>query len=288
MLPDFNIRPVNPQDLPVLQGLIGFEFFVHRHLDWNSPLEWIDKSPFLVLELDGRIIAALACPEDPPGVCWVHLFVTITEYQPKQTWPLLFPSILDYLQDQPQVLWLSAISLQTWFTSLLQESGFQHFQDIVVLEQELDQPKPHHYEMPAQAQIRLMENEDLRAVAEVDRLAFHPLWQNTFEVLSKAWGQGSYSTVAELAGEIIGYQICTASIYNAHLARLAVHPKAQRLGFGAGLIHNLGVHFLSRGVTRLTVNTQSDNIASLALYRKVGFELSGDSYPVFVYPQANL
>jgi ribosomal protein S18 acetylase RimI-like enzyme len=31
----------------------------------------------------------------------------------------------------------------------------------------------------------------------------------------------------------------------------------------------------------LTVNTQSDNSASLALYRKIGFRETGERYPVY-------
>jgi ribosomal protein S18 acetylase RimI-like enzyme len=35
---------------------------------------------------------------------------------------------------------------------------------------------------------------------------------------------------------------------------------------------------------RLTVNTQSDNAASLALYRKTGFHETGERYPVYQLP----
>jgi ribosomal protein S18 acetylase RimI-like enzyme len=38
-----------------------------------------------------------------------------------------------------------------------------------------------------------------------------------------------------------------------------------------------------KGVARLTVNTQSDNHASLALYRKIGFTLTGEKFPVFSF-----
>jgi len=38
-----------------------------------------------------------------------------------------------------------------------------------------------------------------------------------------------------------------------------------------------------KGVTRLTVNTQSDNLASLALYEKMGFTVTGEKFPVYCY-----
>jgi RimJ/RimL family protein N-acetyltransferase len=37
-------------------------------------------------------------------------------------------------------------------------------------------------------------------------------------------------------------------------------------------------------LNRLSVNTQSDNDASLALYQKMGFTRTGESFPVLVYP----
>jgi ribosomal protein S18 acetylase RimI-like enzyme len=285
MLSDFHIRSATPQDLPVLQGLVGFEFFVHRHLDWNSPLDWIGHDPFVVLEQNQRIAAALACPEDPPGVSWVHLFLSITELKPAQTWPVLFSAVLENLKQKPQIEWVSAISTQTWFTTVLQGYGFQCFQDIVVLERDLSSQTFPEPRIKPQLYIRQMESDDLTTVAEVDYCSFHPLWRNTIEVLTEAWHQGAYSTVAILNDTIVGYQICTSSVYNAHLARLAVLPQVQRQGIGTGLIEDLSHHFYSQNIQHLTVNTQSDNASSLALYQKVGFTITGDSYPVFVYPQ---
>ena len=286
MFSDFHIRSATPQDLPILQGLIGFEFFVHRHLDWNSPLDWISHAPFMVLEQNQRIVAALACPEEPPGVSWIHLFVSIAEFKPAQIWPILFSSVLDFLKSSPQIEWVSAISLQTWFTSILQDHGFQHFQDIVVLDRETNSQNSSIPNTGLPFQIRPMESDDLPVVADVDFSSFHPLWRNTLEVLSEAWRQGAYSTVVEVDDKIIAYQICTSSIFNAHLARLAVLPHFQNQGIGTALINDLCSYFYQQKIMHLSVNTQSDNASSLALYHKAGFVLTGDSYPVFVYPQA--
>ena len=135
-------------------------------------------------------------------------------------------------------------------------------------------------------QIRLMKSDDLPMVADVDFSSFHPLWRNTLEVLTEAWHQGAYSTVVEVDERIVAYQICTSSIFNAHLARLAVLPHIQKQGIGTALINDLSNYFFQQKIMHLSVNTQSDNTSSLALYHKVGFTLTGDSYPVFVYPQS--
>jgi RimJ/RimL family protein N-acetyltransferase len=46
------------------------------------------------------------------------------------------------------------------------------------------------------------------------------------------------------------------------------------------LIQSLG----ARQINKLSVNTQSDNSASLALYKKMGFARTGEYFPVLVYP----
>ena len=55
------VRAVDDQDRTQLANMIHFGTYVHRHLDWRPPLEWIGHDPFFTLESDGRLISALAC-----------------------------------------------------------------------------------------------------------------------------------------------------------------------------------------------------------------------------------
>jgi len=84
-----SIRSALPDDRLQLKNLIQFESYVHRHLDWKQPLDWIGHSPFLVAERKGRVIASLACPPDPPGVAWIRTFATSGLLQPDDAWNLL-------------------------------------------------------------------------------------------------------------------------------------------------------------------------------------------------------
>jgi GNAT superfamily N-acetyltransferase len=55
------------------------------------------------------------------------------------------------------------------------------------------------------------------------------------------------------------------------MQRVAVHPDARRLGFGASIVAD-GLHWLHRhGVGRTLVNTQLGNRAALDLYESCGF-----------------
>ena len=126
-----------------------------------------------------------------------------------------------------------------------------------------------------------MSEADLPQVVAVDSAAFEPLWQISLPALSKAYSQAVYAAVLENSSGMVGYQLSTWSPYGAHLARLAVYPAEQGHGIGAALINDLLIHMQAAGAARITVNTQRDNTASLALYQKLGFHRTGEQYPVY-------
>ena len=127
-----------------------------------------------------------------------------------------------------------------------------------------------------------MNLDDIPAVQTLDNTAFEAVWRNSRTTLEAAFQGASLATVVEDEQGIIGYQMSTFHHLEAHLARLAVHPRAQRRGVAQMLIRDLLRVSRRRGIQRVTVNTQSDNQASRALYRKMGFRETGDLYPVFV------
>jgi ribosomal-protein-alanine N-acetyltransferase len=126
-----------------------------------------------------------------------------------------------------------------------------------------------------------MQRYDLPQVAELDASAFEFLWQNSLSDLERAFPQSLLATIAELDGKPIGYQISTRNPMGVHLARLAVHPTLQGHGVGFALLADLILKTEQRGLSHITVNTQSDNPASLALYQRMGFHETGDRYAVF-------
>ena len=103
-----------------------------------------------------------------------------------------------------------------------------------------------------------------------DNAAFEPLWHNSLDTLQRAFSQSLIATVAESKEGIVGYQLTTGHGQRAHLARLAVHPSLQGRGVGRALLSDLFAYLTHTGTIRLSVNTQSDNKASLRLYQEHG------------------
>jgi ribosomal protein S18 acetylase RimI-like enzyme len=280
MLLDRVVRRAQPADFPGLSHLLETGPNIHRHLDWRPPLEWLGHDPFWLIEDRGKIVAAMACPADPPGVAWIRLFAVQVGTDLKATWQVLFERVLEYYNNQPGVR-LAAIAIYPWFGELLRQMGFRLHQEIVILEWENSLPAPITPIWPVR--IRRLELADLPDVTDVDNRAFDPLWQNSLESLRLALQQAAYATVALSEGKIVGYQISTAASFSAHLARLAVLPNLQRKSIGYLLVMDLLKYFSAQDMFRVTVNTQDNNHASLNLYRKMGFWLTGDQFEVYVH-----
>jgi ribosomal protein S18 acetylase RimI-like enzyme len=282
MIPDnpAGLRPAVLADRQHISRLLQSAGNLHRHLDWRSPLDWLGTSPFFVIEAGDTIRSAFACPPDPPRIAWVRLFACAEPDGLQQDWADVWSATRAYFSGRGETV-VAAISLQDWFEDLLQGSGFSTSQSIVMLEREQAHSDPPV--LAAGVSLRPMMYYDLPQVAEVDASGFELLWQNSLESLQLAFKQAVLASVAEADGRMIGYQLSTRNPFGIHLARLAVRPEVQRQGIGRALVCDLIEQADRRGTPRLTVNTQSDNSASLSLYARLGFKNTGEAYPVFTH-----
>lgn len=274
----WQVREADPGDRQQLSRLIQFSPYIHRHLDWFDPMDWIGCQPFMVAEWNNHLDAVLACPPEPEEIAWIRLFAVSREVTVRNGWERLWPVVMDAIAGLNLIV--AAIPIYPWFREILTESHFKPITDVVLLIWE-------HYPLPPVPKevpfiIRDMGTVDLPLIHQVDLEAFDPLWQNSKSSLESAWTKSVIATVAEAQGQIIGYQMSTSSSSGGHLARLAVLPEWQGCGVGTALIRQMLTRFHLWGSQRVTVNTQIDNIASLALYQKVGFRRTDECYPVYL------
>jgi len=235
----------------------------HRHLDWLSTLEWLGSHPYLIELKDQQVQAVLCAAPENEKAAWVRVFGVKKNLAAEESWQCLLPRAVQTLRDM-KIDNLASLALHPWFEVLLKDSGFINRQNIVVLEWQGEYPEMRSPK--ADILIRQMHAEDLPTVKQIDDLAFAPLWQNTSVGLSKAFNQTGIATVAQLDGEIVGYQISTTMTIYGHLSRLAVHPAYQRKNIAYSLVYDLLKRFEKHGIWQITVNTQSNNIPSLKLY----------------------
>lgn len=272
---DWTIRQATPNDAALVDGLFAGARWKHFHLDWLEPTALTDRSPFLLATQSGLPVGCLGCPPDVPGVSWLRAFAVASGFQPEQAWEPLWELAGTRLRGL-KVERVAGLPVEGWFELLLSESGFQTTNEVVFFERELSQPIPR----PA-GRSRPIGDADETGLLELDHLAFDPFWQLSSDSLRAALELATSPTLIEMEGSIIGYQITTSSPLGAHLARLAVHPDRQRQGFGHELVLDSLSSARKAGLGRLSVNTQADNLASQELYRKLGFQETGQRFRVY-------
>lgn len=277
------LRPALPSDEAQLHRFLAAPNYAHRHLDWRDAFEWLGQAPFYVLEEDGQIVGALSCIAEPEEVAWVRLFACTARSSPDRMWDQLFACVPQALRKAPTPPAIVSLALREWYEELLKRKGFRHHQDIVVFIFDEEPPAP--VELDSSIHLRAMVEEDLPQVYRIDHQAFEPIWRLSRDDLRFALEKSTYCTVAARGETVIGYSMSSSSGTYAHLARLAVDPNVQGQRVGFGLVQDLLEEFITRrdhwGVT---LNTQHDNHASLALYHKVGFRETGERFPVYLYP----
>ena len=167
---------------------------------------------------------------------------------------------------------------------MLQELGFSRISQIESYTiRDLDgiEVKP----LPPNLHFRPVAAKDLTTLAAIEEAAFAPLWRHSAEAFNYAKGQAFSFDVAELDGQVVGFQLSTRNNYNsAHLARMTLHPSIQRQGIGAALLTHMLTNFKKRGITSVSLNTQLGNTAAQSLYKKFGFRATGERFPIWRLP----
>ncbi len=273
-------RPATPEDRRRVVALTRRESRVHMHLDWKPVEDWLGEQPFWVAERGSRLVGALACLPDRPDTAWLRLFAVADNVPADKIWDLLWPPCLERLPAL-SVERLAALSLEPWTRPLYESAGFARTHSVVVLNRPALMPLPAAPDLPS---IRYADASEVAAIAAVDLEAFEPPWQLSPAMLRLALTQADCVTVLERDGQIAGYQLSTPNRGGAHLARLAVRPAYRGQGLGSALVAHLVQHYQRRGGAEITVNTQDNNLASLGVYQRLGFEPTGAEFPVYQRP----
>lgn len=276
---DIIIRQANIEDYVPLANFLSFEYFIHRHLDWRSALDWLGKQPFFIAERNHDVIACFAAPNDVSTATWVRLFACSSSISREEIWQVFFEKMLIILD--PKINKIGVLAIENWLNHLIEKTQFQLTQEIIVLERSSSNSverknRPDLF-------LRMMNRDDLEIVSELDALCFPALWQLPLDTMKLAFLQSGYATVIENHGKIIGYQITTENLSSAHLARIAVLPDHQNEGVAGFLLTDLINNYKKLGISRITVNTQSDNHNSLRLYLKHEFTQLPERYPVYTF-----
>ncbi len=283
MVSESIVRTAQKSDQDAIQFFMDHAAAVHRHLDWRSPFDWFGNRNFLLSLQNEEIAGLLICTAEPDEVFWVRIFGADRFSQIEKQWKFLFKQLTVQLQDQKSPLTIASIAYFDWMKKLLIENQWVVQQEVVQLRWVQKNLSKLDKKWPEELSIRPMTYNDIKTVTKIDQDCFLYIWKQSQDVIRRAFEQSSYTTVAVLEDEIVGFQISTSHKSIAHLARLAVLPKFQGQHIGQALVQNMLRHYSRPWIHEITVNTQHDNQVSLNLYHKMGFETTGERFPIFVY-----
>jgi len=275
---DLVIRKADPADQQGLIHLLERKSFIHRHLGWDSPLAWLEKDPFYILESEQGIVAALACPPDEDHITWLRLFAVRPGFEVEEAWKNLWPVVNSWMKDHFPGVLINSLVMNNKMERILSRAGFKEAYQVVVLVWDITHAI--WPESKSDLEVREMLPEDFQRVYEIDLSAFSLIWRNSMSQQLAAYQEAFSATVIEEDGKVVAYQVSTTNPQGGHLARLAVDPEYQKQGYATRLMVDLLETFQEQGIIEVTVNTQSDNKASLDLYQKFGFHMLEETYPV--------
>jgi ribosomal protein S18 acetylase RimI-like enzyme len=273
------IRQADWKDAIPIQYLLKNQSKVHRYLDWRNPLEWLGLKPFLILEKQDKLQAVLACPMDPDYIAWVRLFACSWEIASITAWDLLTKEALYQLSTTTLDARCYILALEDWIERLVHQKKYPKHQEITILQKLLTPLVPSGGSVDLI--IREMTLNDLPEVAVIDARSFEDLWVYSLPTLQLAFQQSEISYIALIECKPVGYLLGTISDQVGHLARIAVLPENKRHQVATHLIERFIIDLADRNITLVTLNTQSNNQASLALYDKMGFQRTGETFGVY-------
>jgi ribosomal protein S18 acetylase RimI-like enzyme len=227
---------------------------------------------FIVVERGKDIVGTLFAATDGLPVAWVRVATLDDQVSIDEWLDLSLPVLLEGLRHHgtQTVAWMD---WGAWAGTALEARGFRRLADVITLAK-------HDRALPktplAPAQVRPVTDDDAPAIVTIDRAAFTAHWWHTEATQRQRISSSLYFVVAEVEGAVAGYADGDLHPPRAHLNRLAVHPAYQGRGIGASLLHHALQTFWRGGATEVSLNTQTENLASQRLYRRFGFVPTGD------------
>ena len=119
--------------------------------------------------------------------------------------------------------------------------------------------------------VRPAQRSDIPALLNIEQACFEDFWRYDAYTFEDIMATHPYFVVAELQGQVVGYQFNALDGEFGYLVRIAVHPSASGKAIGVRLMSEAITFFKRSNVLRIMLNTQEDNTHAHRLYEWFGF-----------------
>ncbi len=283
-----DVRPALLSDRAAIHRLTENAHRVHFNLDWWSFDQWLyaDRpSEAIWLAYDQQeLIGVLAAPFEQSPIVWLRSIAIANSYPADPIFTALFNHarsiLLAYGVERVAVL-----AHPEWVSDLTARMNFTLYNEIVTMRKsDRAIPEPTHARV---ARIRPAMPDDIPVITANDRASFDAVWWHSAASLEHIMKAVSHFVVADIGDRVVGHAFSDVYGGQGHLIRLVVHPAYQQRGIGEQLLVESLQYQNQLGAYPFTLNTQIDNLASQALYRRYGYQLNGRSIKVMQYVLSN-
>ncbi|MCX7681554.1 MAG: GNAT family N-acetyltransferase [Anaerolineae bacterium] len=271
------VRKARPEDLPAIRAL-------QRRTRFKMPCAWrceecqaFPANLYVAFGDEGEIGGALCTWPDGAPAARVRMAALENDGNTSRWLGLVLSRALTELC-RSGVRELTWIDYEGWAGHYLSRGGFVLLERVITLAK-------FDYLLPevraCDVLLRSSSEQDVSGIVAVDRAAFPPHWWHGEVTIRRNIALSPYFVVAEAEGEIVGYASGDLHKPLAHLNRIAVAPAYQGRGIGSRLLRDALLAFWAWGAEEVTLNTQQSNHTSQRLYRRFGFEPTGESVAVW-------
>ncbi len=273
---EVEVRPATSSDRSILDDLTENNRHAHFNLDWWSFDDWLrpDRShdALWIAEHDHEPIGMVAIPIDHSPSVWIRGAAVADHYEPLSIFAALIDHALPRLQSSG-VQQVASIGYPDWYADLLKDTQFTQLVQVISMRKD-DRALP-DLRLEPNVIIRPARSIDVPTIVANDRAAFDEVWWYSDRSIAHVLPLVAHFVVLELDGQIVGHAFSDVYGGQGHLIRLAVHPNFQGRGLGEKLLIESLRYQIEAGAYPLTVNTQSDNLASQKLYKRLGYRSIG-------------
>jgi ribosomal-protein-alanine N-acetyltransferase len=267
------VRKAEPTDLDAVETIAQTSSYAYTGLG-GAMQEALYHDIVLTAWQGGEMAGFVMAHHQGPKAAWLHAFGAAPDVSLSETGRTLLEEV-QRTATRRGITWLGYMDEYglPWLRNLLEDAGFRPHGRVIGFEAPLVSPPTAGAQW---VQIRPALRRDIPAIARLDQEAFAPVWAYKASIFGNVLDQVASFFVAEGEGELVGYILITQyQKERAHVVRLAIQPQRQGQGVGARLLAEAFAQLRRRGLQRISLNTQEDNLRSQRLYHRFGFRHTG-------------
>lgn len=124
------------------------------------------------------------------------------------------------------------------------------------------------------ANVRLLQSDDLSALIHLENLCFNASWSET-QLQKQLNGERNIGFAYLINQKVSGFVIFSTLFDEAELLQIGIDPALQGQGLAGNLLTQAHRELQTRQITRILLEVRDSNRAAISLYHRLGYQQDG-------------